>query len=272
MSADLPPIIITTPAERAISWIDVASWIGSAATHVAVLGWLSYEIASFPLQIHFNRGRASVELQASIASAPPEETLPTPNIETPRPTEPTKVAQLEPIEQELERRPRELPDTNKPDAENPDRPKPIEVAVAMRMERPEEVEDEPLEIQPPPRRQLKQADPKVLESPVESVASDAARANSGDEESLPEPYATNKQPTYPADAYSRRQQGTVVLMLAIDGDGLVGNVWVSQSSGVPSLDNAAVAAARNWRYIPARRGGMSVAMTYKTHVNFSIRG
>lgn len=246
--------------------------IGSLTLHAALLGALSAAVATIPVQISFQRGRATIELQASVAVAPrsdPEkfET----KIEAKRPIQ-EKVPKLEPTEAELERRPAEPPKPEKPDADEPLPPEtPAEKVEPVRPPPPDEQVVE-VEVEPPPRR-LKQATPRDLEAPEESLAQAASQAIEGTVyDDPPQPHHLNRQPPYPADAYSRRQQGTVVLHLRVLTDGTVGDVRIAVSSGIASLDEAAVEAARNWRYTPARRGGTSIAMTFQTRVNFSIRG
>ena len=63
-----------------------------------------------------------------------------------------------------------------------------------------------------------------------------------------------------------------MLHLYVTNVGTVGEVRLVRSSGVASLDEAAIEAARNWRYTPAQRRGVSVAMFFETHVNFTIGG
>jgi protein TonB len=65
-------------------------------------------------------------------------------------------------------------------------------------------------------------------------------------------------PRYPPDARRRRQQGTVVLRVALDSTGQVSDVSVVSSSGSRVLDDAGVEAIRHWRCIPAERDGHPV--------------
>jgi protein TonB len=65
-------------------------------------------------------------------------------------------------------------------------------------------------------------------------------------------------PAYPQTARERGQEGRVVVWLLVGADGTPAEVRVAQSSGVDALDAAAVAAVRQWRFEPARRGGIAV--------------
>ncbi|GHV37399.1 hypothetical protein FACS1894187_14010 [Synergistales bacterium] len=55
------------------------------------------------------------------------------------------------------------------------------------------------------------------------------------------------KPEYPAIARKRKEEGTVVLLITLDGTNVVG-VDVEKSSGFSSLDGAAVAAVKKWRF------------------------
>ncbi|WP_211871544.1 energy transducer TonB, partial [Neoroseomonas terrae] len=80
----------------------------------------------------------------------------------------------------------------------------------------------------------------------------------------------NNPPDYPEDARRRGQEGVVRLALRVNAEGLVTNAAVEESSGVPSLDRAAMEAARRWRFRPAMRAGMPVAATLTTAVHFRL--
>ncbi|MBR3731019.1 MAG: energy transducer TonB, partial [Spirochaetales bacterium] len=58
----------------------------------------------------------------------------------------------------------------------------------------------------------------------------------------------DKMPVYPMSARRLGQQGTVGVNAYIDGSGKVLNVVAARSSGVKSLDEAAVAAVRCWSF------------------------
>jgi protein TonB len=76
----------------------------------------------------------------------------------------------------------------------------------------------------------------------------------GDIPLSPDPSSPNRPPRYPADAARDGLSGTVILSLAVDDAGRVSTVGVARSSGVFSLDRAAVLAARSWRFAPRPPG------------------
>jgi protein TonB len=78
------------------------------------------------------------------------------------------------------------------------------------------------------------------------------------------------QPEYPAAAIALGEEGRVVLWLEIRADGSVGQAVVTKSSLSPRLDQAAVSAAKRWRYVPATRGGAAVASSATVFVDFKM--
>ncbi len=68
----------------------------------------------------------------------------------------------------------------------------------------------------------------------------------------------NRSPKYPRLARKRRYEGEVVLEIEVLADGSSGRIDIVRSSGHVILDEAAVEAARTWRFMQAK-GGMSEA-------------
>jgi iron complex outermembrane receptor protein len=63
--------------------------------------------------------------------------------------------------------------------------------------------------------------------------------------------------TYPADARAAARQARVVVLATVDKTGRVTAVELSESAGEP-FDSAALAAARRWRFAPARSDGQVI--------------
>jgi protein TonB len=63
----------------------------------------------------------------------------------------------------------------------------------------------------------------------------------------------------------------VLLEILVGELGRVQTIRLSRSSGVASLDRAALETVRRWRFEPARRGGRAVAFTVSVPVRFVIR-
>lgn len=64
----------------------------------------------------------------------------------------------------------------------------------------------------------------------------------------------NPKPVYPLEARQRNWQGTVVLRVSVSEDGHVLQVNLQRSSGHETLDESALAAVKDWRFVPAKRG------------------
>jgi protein TonB len=83
--------------------------------------------------------------------------------------------------------------------------------------------------------------------------------------------ADNRPPIYPESARRRQQQGRVIVRVAVSAEGAPVNASVAQSSGYSALDDAAVAAVRQWRFVPASQGGKPVTATAEVPVAFRLQ-
>ena len=77
-------------------------------------------------------------------------------------------------------------------------------------------------------------------------------------------------PVYPEMASLAGVEGSVTLWVYIDKEGLVQDVQVMQSSGVTSLDDAAVASAQNTGWNCAQNNGMPVGVWTTLRYDFSL--
>ncbi len=84
-------------------------------------------------------------------------------------------------------------------------------------------------------------------------------------------YLKNPAPAYPLSARRRGQEGTVLLVAAIDQNGSAVKVDIEESSGYAVLDEAARKSVRLWRFKPARLGSVSVPSTVRVPVKFDLR-
>lgn len=69
---------------------------------------------------------------------------------------------------------------------------------------------------------------------------------------VPPRFLGGSNPVYPEDLQDQGIGGTVVLRLTVSADGAVINVDIAGSSGISSLDKAAVKAAYTYSFAPAR--------------------
>lgn len=81
----------------------------------------------------------------------------------------------------------------------------------------------------------------------------------------------NRPPRYPPDALSARLEGIVMLRVVVRKDGTAADVRLHETSGVDSLDDAARAAVKDWRFVPAREFGTAVEATVIVPIRFVIR-
>ena len=81
----------------------------------------------------------------------------------------------------------------------------------------------------------------------------------------------NPQPKYTVNALQRRVQGTVVMTAVVLPDGTVTNVSVVRSLDRFSLDDVARTTAARWRFRPAMRQGVPVAVRVRIELEFKLR-
>ena len=80
------------------------------------------------------------------------------------------------------------------------------------------------------------------------------------------------RPQYTADAMRAKVQGTVLLDCVVLPDGTVGDVSVTRSlDPVFGLDQEAVKAARQWRFVPGTRFGKAVPVLVQIELTFTLR-
>jgi protein TonB len=76
------------------------------------------------------------------------------------------------------------------------------------------------------------------------------------------------EPMYPQVARAARVQGVVILEATIGVDGSVSDARILRS--IPLLDQAALAAVRQWRFVPTLLNGVPVPIIMTVTVNFSL--
>ncbi|GAA5164339.1 TonB family protein [Viridibacterium curvum] len=83
-------------------------------------------------------------------------------------------------------------------------------------------------------------------------------------------YAYNPKPDYPMLLREQGVGGTVLLRVWAGIDGQPGDILVVKSSGYRLLDDAALRAVRNWRFLPARRGSERLASWVEFAIRFAV--
>jgi periplasmic protein TonB len=79
----------------------------------------------------------------------------------------------------------------------------------------------------------------------------------------------DRTPEYPAAARARQIAGSVILDIVIDRQGQVTVTAVTKS--IPALDQAAIDAVRQWRFVPTLVNGEAVAVATTVTVDFTLR-
>lgn len=101
-------------------------------------------------------------------------------------------------------------------------------------------------------------------------SSDATAQESAITEPVPASYLKNQPPKYPMSARRNKQQGMVLLEVKVSAEGSPKSVKVEKSSGFDTLDNAALAAVKKWKFVPARRGSAIVEADVIVPIEFKI--
>jgi periplasmic protein TonB len=115
----------------------------------------------------------------------------------------------------------------------------------------------------PPQPESPPAPPKSQAAPVFNFAGTDSDTNamilSGRIlPAMPDDRFRNRPPAYPRDAVMRGEVGAVLVIIHVSAYGVATGADVAESSGSPSLDKAAVAAVRKWRFRPAMKEGLAV--------------
>lgn len=80
------------------------------------------------------------------------------------------------------------------------------------------------------------------------------------------------KPQYTADAMRAKVQGTVLLECVVNTDGTVGRIEILRKlDPIFGLDQEAVKAARQWRFVPGTRQGQPVAVLVTIELTFTLR-
>jgi protein TonB len=83
-------------------------------------------------------------------------------------------------------------------------------------------------------------------------------------------YLKTPEPLYPLLARRRHQQGLVILSLTVSASGRPARVRLKETSGFPTLDEAAVKAVKDWEFDPARIGAIRVESEIEVPVRFTL--
>lgn len=135
-----------------------------------------------------------------------------------------------------------------------------------------QLESEPLEIADIPFDIGSGIGGKVLLDlkPNFEIANDPNALGGNDLDTPPRP-VSKAPPQYPRSLLKKKQGGKVLVLVTVDENGAVANATVKISSGFPALDQAALNAAKRWKFKPGIKGGRKAVMTATIPFNFRVK-
>lgn len=125
---------------------------------------------------------------------------------------------------------------------------------------------QPIEIPAPALIEPKAPPAPVLHSPVELPPSPVTAARFDAE------HLNNPPSDYPPISRRLREERRALLFVSVSAEGAAAVVNVREGSGFARLEEAALAAVRQWRFVPARRGAQTIAATGLVPIEFTLRG
>lgn len=119
---------------------------------------------------------------------------------------------------------------------------------------------EPEVVEPEPQPEPVEPEPEVVEeAPAEILQVDQPS------------YLRNPAPPYPHQARRQGWEGTVVLRVNVQSDGVPASVIIVQSSGHAVLDDAALRTLRRWKFSSAKLAGQPVSATVDIPISFKLK-
>jgi periplasmic protein TonB len=83
-------------------------------------------------------------------------------------------------------------------------------------------------------------------------------------------YLNNPSPSYPRLSRRIGEEGRVLLKVLVSAEGKANTVEIEKSSGFQRLDQSALDAVKQWRFIPARKGKESLSAYVLVPISFSL--
>lgn len=127
----------------------------------------------------------------------------------------------------------------------------------------------PLALQPSSTVSAQASESDQPELPAQDTSvSESQRPDSQVQEVTPPTVLTQVEATYPEEALAEAHEAWVVLFVTVGVSGAVTAVEVAESGG-HAFDEAAMAAVRRWRFVPAQRAELPVASRIRVPFTFS---
>ena len=187
-----------------------------------------------------------------------------------------QVLRLAAVLQQAEPAPAKLPEQPQPQRQavvprKSPAPKPVvqaPVAKATPAVAAQPTQNQPVQAQPTEAtRQSAAVRAAAQAAPVKPVATKPVAEVLSRKPSFREP---PRQPNYPSQARRRNQQGVVLVEVRLDERGQQRSLNVLRSSGVESLDRAALEAVAKWRFRPETTGGQAVPSRVQIPIQFAL--
>lgn len=121
-----------------------------------------------------------------------------------------------------------------------------------------------------PLARVESVPPPPAAAPAASAPAAAASAPAPRGEDRPLALLDAPAPVYPRLSRRLQEEGTVTLLIEVDARGRVLSVRIVAGSGHARLDQAALAAVRDWTFTPALEDGEPVAASLEHRVSFRL--
>ncbi len=242
--------------------------------YAAIAGAIALHVALIVALLQYEPARQAIETVAPIMvslisptreAPPPPPEQPQPMVQPPRP---------QPVQKPLEQPPIIARPPEPEPAPIPPPPEPMPAPAI------EPVKPEP---PPPPMEAVAKAEPTApvqtasrpdTAAPVQAVVKPASP--------VPAPpvippdfnadYLHNPTPSYPQLSRRMGEQGKVLVRVLVSAEGQVERIELKSSSGSRRLDQAALDAVKQWKFVPARQGDHKVPAWVVVPIVFTLQG
>ena len=172
----------------------------------------------------------------------------------------TPVPELQPVaEAEPEPLPLPPPEVKKPSPVKV-KPKPLKKPKPVVTQAP--LQQKPI-VTPAVSAPVQPAKPAPVKAEIAPAPVEAPKFNAA--------YLSNPAPVYPRRSRMLEEEGIVKLRVHVSAAGKALSVQLFKSSGFSRLDDAALTAVRNWRFVPAKQGNQSIEGWVIVPVSFKLR-
>lgn len=201
-------------------------------------------------------------------------------IEMPAPSTPMMVSIIKPQVQKAVSLPKPVPKKVKRIMPK----KRVKPVVQKRVEKPaqmlEKAQEVPVTPMQVPVQQTSNVTPVIEQELVQNedvaTAVEETAPVQAQEEAVIEPpkfgvaYLHNPAPSYPSLSHRAGEEGQVILKVLVSASGLANTVAVEKSSQFTRLDQAALAAVKQWRFVPAKKGNETMSAYVLVPISFSL--